>query len=283
MKIGFVGAGLMGAHMVRNLAAAGFEVSLYARTQSKAEGLPADLAASVREAADGADVFCSIVTDSPDVHEVVTEALTADAPPRLFIDMSTISPATAQEIAAKAQKEGSGYLDAPVSGGPPGAEAGNLAFMVGGDAADLERARPILDVLGDPAKRTHCGPVGTGLVAKLVNNLLVAGIAAGTAEAFAVGQRAGVGPEKLRDVVMASSGASWQLENLFPRVLAGDHSPGFRARDLRKDLRHAQDLAGQDLPIGDVAASLYEDLPDNADYGAVARKFLELPGSDPSE
>lgn len=268
--------------MVRNLAAADFEVTLYARTPSRAEGLPARLAGSVREAAEGVDAFCSIVTDSPDVQEVVREALTADTPPALFIDMSTISPAVAADLAVQVRDVGSAYLDAPVSGGPPGAEAGTLAFMVGGLLEDFRRALPILDVLGDPAKRTHCGPVGAGLVAKLVNNLLVAEIAASTAEAFAVGQRAGIAPDKLRDVVMASSGASWQLENLFPRVLAGDHNPGFRARDLRKDLRHARELAGQSLPIGDIAAALYDDLPDDADYGAVARKFLELPGSDPT-
>ncbi|MDH3227327.1 MAG: NAD(P)-dependent oxidoreductase, partial [Thermoleophilia bacterium] len=249
MRIGFVGAGLMGAHMVRNLAAAGFEVRLYARTPSRAEGLPAEIAGSVREAAEGAEAFCSIVTDSPDVRDVVTEALTADDPPELFIDMSTISPAVAKELAHLATRAGSDYLDAPVSGGPPGAEAGTLAFMVGGEPAAFAHAIPIFDALGDPAKRTHCGPVGTGLVAKLVNNLLVASIAASTAEALGVGQQAGVPAERLREVVMASSGASWQLENLFPRVLAGDHAPGFRARDLRKDLRHARNLADRDLPI----------------------------------
>jgi 3-hydroxyisobutyrate dehydrogenase-like beta-hydroxyacid dehydrogenase len=134
-----------------------------------------------------------------------------------------------------------------------------------------------LDAMGDPAKRVHCGPVGSGLVAKLVNNLLVAVIAAGTAEALGMGQRAGVDPALLREVVLRSSGSSWQLEHLFPRVLAGDHRPGFRARDLRKDLRHAKDLAGEPLPLGDVAAGLFRGVPADADYGAVARRFLELP------
>jgi 3-hydroxyisobutyrate dehydrogenase-like beta-hydroxyacid dehydrogenase len=281
VRIGFVGAGLMGAHMVRNLASAGFEVRLYARTRSRAEGLPAEIVSSARQAAEGAEAFCSIVTDSPDVREVVTEALAAGDPPKLLIDMSTISPTVARGLAELARDAGSSYLDAPVSGGPPGAESGTLAFMVGGEPEAFARATPILDVLGDPTKRTYCGPSGSGLVAKLVNNLLVAEIAAGTAEALAIGQRAGVALETLRDVVMASSGASWQLENLFPRVLAGDHAPGFRARDLRKDLRHARELAGGELPIGDVATALYEDLPGDADYGAVARRFLELPGPDP--
>lgn len=271
----------MGAHMVRNLVASGHAVTLYARTPSRADGLPARVVGSAREAAHGVDAFCSIVTDSADVRQVVTDALTASVLPKLFVDMSTISPDAAREIAARVEDAGSSYLDAPVSGGPPGAEAGSLAFMVGGDDASVARATPILDVLGDPAKRTHCGPVGAGLVAKLVNNLLVATVTASTSEALAIGQRAGVPLEILRSVVLASSGNSWQLENLFPRVLNGDHAPGFRARDLRKDLGHVRELADGHLPLGDVAAQLFEQLPDDVDYGAVARLFLDLPGENP--
>src|SRR5207237_1739242 len=142
----------------------------------------------------------------------------------------------------------------------------------------LEVARPALDAMGDPAKRVHCGPVGAGLVAKLVNNLLVAVISAGTAEALAMGQRAGVDPALLREVVLRSSGSSWQLENLFPRVLAGDHRPGFRARDLRKDLRHVQDLAREPLPLGDVAAGRFRGGADGDEYGAGARRCQGLRG-----
>ena len=153
--------------------------------------------------------------------------------------------------------------------------------MVGGSSEAVARAEPVLDVLGDPAKRTHCGPVGAGLVAKLVNNLLVAEISASTAEALSIGQRAGVSLETLKAVISASSGNSWQLENLFPRVLRGDHEPGFRARDLRKDIGHARDLVDGPLPLAEAAAALFEGLPDDVDYGAVARRYLELPGDDP--
>jgi len=277
LRVGFVGAGLMGAGMVRNLAAAGHHVRLYARTPARAEGLPAELAATPAAAVDGADLACSCVTDSDDVREVVAAMLEAAAPPPVLVEMSTIAPAVARELAAVCAGRGMAYCDCPVSGGPVGAEAGTLAIMCGGEAEALEHARPALDAMGDPARRVHCGPVGSGLVAKLVNNLLVAVISAGTAEALAVGQRAGVEPALLRDVVLKSSGASWQLENLFPRVLAGDHRPGFKSRDLRKDLRHAQDLAGRPLPLGDVAAGLFRGLGDDVDYGAVARRFLELP------
>jgi 3-hydroxyisobutyrate dehydrogenase-like beta-hydroxyacid dehydrogenase len=267
----------MGAGMVRNLAAAGHEVVVFARTPARAEGLPARLAGTVAEAVDGAEVACTCVTDSPDSVAVVAAMLAAGRPPPVVCDFATIAPATAGDLAARCADRGVAYLDCPVSGGPPGAAAGTLAVMVGGEAGALERARPVLDAVGDPAKRVHCGPSGAGLVAKLVNNLLVAVISAGTAEAMGMGQRAGVDPEVLRRVLLASSGASWQLEHLFPRVLAGDHRPGFRARDLRKDLGHAQDLAGGPLPLGDVAAGLFRAVDGALDYGAVARRFMDLP------
>lgn len=277
VRIGFVGTGLMGSGMIANLAAAGHEVVAYARTPERAAGLPATLAPSVAAAVDGADLACSCVTDSDDVRQVVRAMLTAPSPPPVVVELSTIAPAVARGLAAECRAAGVAYLDCPVSGGPPGAAAGTLAIMCGGDAEALRVAAPALDAMGDPARRVHCGPVGAGLVAKLVNNLLVAVISAGTAEALGMGQRAGVDPETLRAVVRASSGNSWQLENLFPRVLAGDHRPGFRARDLRKDLRHARDLAGGPLPLGDVAAELFSDVPGELDYGAVARRFMDLP------
>jgi 3-hydroxyisobutyrate dehydrogenase-like beta-hydroxyacid dehydrogenase len=281
MRIGFVGAGLMGGPMVRNLAAAGHEVSLYARTPARAEGLPAAIAPSVAGAVNGADVACSIVTDSDDVREVVTALLEAPAPPPVLVEMSTIAPHVAVDLAAACAARGVSYCDCPVSGGVFGAEAGTLAIMCGGDADALARARPVLDVLGDPAKRRHLGAVGTGLVAKLVNNMLVAVITAATAEALGVGQRAGVDPAALREVVLASSGASWQLENRFAGWLDGDFRPGFRTRDLRKDVGHARDLAGRPLPLTDLCAALFEEVPGDLDYGAVARLLMDLPEPGP--
>ncbi len=270
----------MGAGMIRNIAAGGHEVVVHARTPAKADGLPAEPARDITGAAHGADAALLSVTDSADVLEVVALVMAADEPPPIIIDTSTIAPAAAREAAAIAATSGAEYLDCPVSGGPPGAEAGTLAVMCGGTADGVAAAAPLLDLIGDPAKRVHCGPVGSGLVAKLVNNLLVAVISAGTAEAFGIGQRAGVDPEVLARVVTASSGDSWQLRNLFPRVLAGDHAPGFRARDLRKDLGHARDMAGAPLAIGDPAAALFGDVDGALDYGAVARLLMDLPGGD---
>ena len=278
MLIGFVGAGLMGSGMIRNLAAAGHDVVLYARSPSRARDLPANLVGSVAEAADGADLACSCVTDSDDVREVVAGVLAAPAPPPVLVEMSTIAPAVARELAADCAARGVAYLDCPVSGGPPGAAAGTLAIMCGGDADALARAAPALDAMGDPARRTHCGPVGLGLVAKLVNNLLAAVIAAGTAEALGAGQRAGLDPALAREVVMEATGDSWQLRNLFPRVLAGDHEPGFTTRNLLKDLGHAQGLDDRPLAFGALAQELFERVPPDRDYGAVARLLMELPG-----
>lgn len=277
MRIGFVGTGLMGAPMVRNLAAAGHQVQVYARHPERAAALPATVHHTLAEAMAGVDIACTCVTDSADVAQVVDQLLQVPSPPPILVETSTIAPAVAQRLAVDCAGHGVTYLDCPLSGGPPGAEAGTLAVMCGGPAAAIEQALPLLDVIGDPAKRVHCGAVGMGLVAKLVNNLLVAVIAAGTAEALGVGQRAGLDPALAREVVMRASGDSWQLRNLFPRVLAGDHRPGFTVQNLLKDLGHARDLAGDRLALGDVATTLLADCEGALDYGAVARGLMELP------
>ncbi|HSJ73264.1 MAG TPA: NAD(P)-dependent oxidoreductase [Miltoncostaeaceae bacterium] len=277
MRIGYVGAGLMGSGMIRNLAAAGHHVVLYARSPSRARDLPATLAGSVAEAADGADLACSCVTDSDDVREVVAGVLAAPTPPPVLVEMSTIAPAVARELAGECAARGVAYLDCPVSGGPPGAAAGTLAIMCGGDEAALRRTAPALDAMGDPERRTHCGPVGLGLVAKLVNNLVAAVIAAATAEALGAGQRAGLDPALAREVVMGATGDSWQLRNLYRRVLAGDPQLVFTTRNLLKDLGHAEGLDDRPLRFGALARELFEQAPPEEDYGAVARLLMDLP------
>jgi 3-hydroxyisobutyrate dehydrogenase-like beta-hydroxyacid dehydrogenase len=195
--------------------------------------------------------------------------------------MSTIAPAVARELAESCAARGVSYCDCPVSGGPPAAAAGTLAIMCGGDSDALDRAAPVLDAMGDPAKRHHLGPVGSGLIAKLVNNMLVATITAATGEALGVGRRAGVDVAALRRVVLASSGSSWQLENRFEQWLGGDFTPGFRTRDLRKDIGHARDLDGGPLPVIDLVAEMYASLDGNLDYGVVSAASLDIP-ADPT-
>ena len=277
MLIGFVGTGLMGSGMIRNLAAAGHEVRVYARTPSRVEGLPGTVVGSIAEAVDGADLACSCVTDSPDVVEVVGAMLGASSPPPVVVEMSTIAPAVARELAGRCAAAGVSYLDCPVGGGPTGAGAGTLGIMCGGDASALAAAAPALDAMGDPQKRVHCGPVGLGLVAKLVNNTLVATITVATAEALGAGQRAGLDPALAREVLMRSSGDSWQLRNLFPRILEGEHEPGFTVRNLLKDLGHAADLDEEPLPLAALARERLERMPADADYGIVARLTMDLP------
>lgn len=277
MLIGFIGPGHMGSGMVRNLAAAGHDVRVHARTPARADGLPATLVPSIAEAVDGADLACSCVTDSDDVRQVVAGILDAATPPPVLVEMSTIAPAVARELAERCAARGVAYLDCPVSGGVGGAAAGTLAIMIGGDAAAIERALPALDAMGDPGLRHHCGPVGQGLVAKLVNNMLVASIAAATAEALGVGQRAGLDPVLAREVVMGAAGDSWQLRNVFDRILAGDHAPRFTGGNLLKDLGHARALDDREPRFADEARRLLEQTDPELDYGAFARLLMELP------
>ncbi|MGE0027191.1 MAG: NAD(P)-dependent oxidoreductase [Thermoleophilia bacterium] len=280
MLIGFIGPGNMGSGMVRNLAAAGHQVRVYARTPERARDLPATLAGSPAEAVDGADLACSCVTDSDDVRQVVAGILEAPEPPPVLAEMSTIAPAVARELAGDCAARGVAYLDCPVSGGVGGAATGTLAIMIGGDADAIARALPALDAMGDPDKRVHCGPVGQGLVAKLVNNMLVASIAAATAEALGVGQRAGLDPVLAREVVMGAAGDSWQLRNVFDRILAGDHAPRFTTSNLLKDLGHARALDDRVPRFAAEAQRLLEETDPDLDYGAFARLLMDLP-SDP--
>ena len=279
MRVGFVGAGLMGAPMVARLIEAGHDVTVSSRDPARLAGTGWRVVGSPGEAADGAEVVCSIVPDSPEVTAVVESVLKTAGAGTVIVEMSTISPTTARGLAARCAGAGVDYLDCPVSGGPVGAEAGTLAIWVGGEAAAMERARPVLDVLGQPDRVRHCGAVGAGLAVKLANNFLGAVNAAASAEALAIAREAGVDPSLVVAAVCDGTGANWQLANLFPRkVLRSDFEPGFRITHMAKDLRIAAEVAaefGLDLPELDLArARLSEAIArfgDDRDYGAVAR------------
>jgi 3-hydroxyisobutyrate dehydrogenase-like beta-hydroxyacid dehydrogenase len=279
MRVGFVGAGLMGAPMVRRLVEAGHDVTVSSRDPARLAGTGWRVVGSPAEAADGAEVVCSIVPDSPEVTAVVASVLKSAAPGTVIVEMSTISPTTARELAARCGEAGVDYLDCPVSGGPPGAEGGTLAIWVGGSAEALERARPVLEVIGRADRIRHCGAVGAGLAVKLANNFLGAVNAAASAEALALARDAGVDPALAVEAVSDGTGANWQLANLFPRkVLRGDFDPGFRITHMAKDLRIAAEVAdelGLDTPMLALARRRLEDaraeFGDDRDYGAVAR------------
>ncbi|MDQ1497634.1 MAG: 3-hydroxyisobutyrate dehydrogenase [Actinomycetota bacterium] len=279
MRVGFVGAGLMGAPMVRRLVEAGHDVTVSSRDPARLAGTGWRVVGSPAEAADGAEVVCSIVPDGPEVTAVVGSVLKSAAPATVIVEMSTISPTTARELAARCAEAGVDYLDCPVSGGPPGAEGGTLAIWVGGSAEALERARPVLEVIGRADRIRHCGAVGAGLAVKLANNFLGAVNAAASAEALALARDAGVDPALAVEAVSDGTGANWQLANLFPRkVLQGDFEPGFRITHMAKDLRIAAEVAGElglDAPMLALARQRLDEaraqFGDDRDYGAVAR------------
>jgi 3-hydroxyisobutyrate dehydrogenase-like beta-hydroxyacid dehydrogenase len=279
MRVGFGGAGLMGAHMVRRLIEAGHDVTVSSRNPDRLAGTGWRVVGSPAEAADGAEVVCSIVPDSPEVTAVVDSVLKTATPGTVVVEMSTISPTTARTLAARCDDAGVRYLDCPVSGGPVGAEAGTLAIWVGGAAEALERARPVLEVIGQPERLRHCGAVGAGLAVKLANNFLGAVNAAASAEALAMARDAGVDPALAAEAVSDGTGANWQLSNLFPRkVLQGDFEPGFRITHMAKDLRIAAEVAGElglETPMLALARKRLDEararFGDDRDYGAVAR------------
>ncbi|MGH8993866.1 MAG: NAD(P)-dependent oxidoreductase [Acidimicrobiia bacterium] len=279
MRIGFAGAGLMGSHMVRNLLAAGHEVVVSSRSPERLADTGWTVVDSPAKAAEGADVVCSIVPDSPEVEAVVGSILETAVAGTVIVEMSTISPETARRLAEQCAKAGVDYLDCPVSGGPVGAEAGSLAIWVGGSPDAFGRARPALEAIGDPAKLLHCGGVGAGLMVKLANNYLGAVGAAASAEALAMARAAGVDPHLVVEAVAGGTGANWQLANLMPRkVLAGDFEAGFKIAHMAKDLRIATEVAealGIEAPVLELARARFEAARDrfggDADYGAVAR------------
>jgi 3-hydroxyisobutyrate dehydrogenase len=279
MRVGFVGAGLMGAHMVRRLIGAGHDVTVSSRDPGRLAETGWRVVGSPAEAADGAEVVCSIVPDSPEVTSVVDSVLKTAAPGTVIVEMSTISPTIARELAARCDGAGVHYLDCPVSGGPPGAEAGTLAIWVGGAAEALERARPVLEVIGQADRLRHCGAVGAGLAVKLANNFLGAVNAAASAEALALARDSGVDPGLVVEAVSDGTGANWQLANLFPRkVVQGDFEPGFRITHMAKDLRIAAEVAGElglEMPMLALARERLDEararFGDDRDYGAVAR------------
>jgi 3-hydroxyisobutyrate dehydrogenase len=254
-RVGFIGLGAMGLPMARNVMKAGFPLTVWARRPDTAAAIRSEGAAwadSPARLAEASDVVVTIVTNSPDVEEVVAgEAgiLRGAHDGLTVVDMSTIAPATSRNLEKRALGQGVAFLDAPVSGGTQGAEAGTLTVMVGGDADAFERALPVLEAMGTNV--VHVGPSGSGEIIKLVNNALVGVIAAATAEALVMGAKAGADVETMARVVGLSAGASWQLANQFPlRAFTRTFRPGFTTDLLSKDLDLALDLGReQQTPI----------------------------------
>jgi 2-hydroxy-3-oxopropionate reductase len=247
MRIGFIGLGIMGRPMAKNLLKAGFAVTAFNRSEPPRRELAAAgarIAASPAEAARDAEVVITMVTDSPDVEAVCLgeEGVIAGAAPgTIVVDMSTISPEVTRRVGAKLAVRGIRMLDAPVSGGDTGAIAGTLSIMVGGDAEDLARVRPVFEAMGK--RIVHCGPLGAGQTVKLCNQIAVTLTNLAVCEALVFAQKNGVDPAKVIEALSAGAAGSWQLSNLGPRMLRRDFAPGFKVRLQRKDLRLALENA----------------------------------------
>jgi 3-hydroxyisobutyrate dehydrogenase len=291
MRVGFVGLGTMGGAMAANLARAGFAVTAWNRTAGRAaelSDLGVALAPTAAAAAAASDLIVTIVSDTPDVEAVlfgpdgVADGATRGS---LVVDMSTISPSATRDFATRLAELGVAMLDAPVSGGSEGAKKGTLSIFVGGDAADLERARPVLTAMGTTI--THLGPIGSGQAAKAVNQVILAGTYLGVAEGIVLAIKAGLDVEALVAALSGGAAQSWVLANRSGRMLANDYPLGFKVALHRKDLGIALQLAretGTALPVSAMVEALEAGLigrdHGDEDMSAVARTIRELSGLD---
>jgi 2-hydroxy-3-oxopropionate reductase len=239
--VGFIGLGIMGRPMAKNLMEADYELVIHNRSPEKAEELAeegnATAAGSPKEVAEACDVVITMLPDSPDVEAVVAGeggVLEGIRDGALLVDMSTISPVVTEELAAKVREKGASMLDAPVSGGDVGAIEGALSIMVGGSEEDFERARPLFDVMGKVA--THVGPTGAGQVVKACNQIVVALNIEAVSEALVLGSKAGVAPEKVVEALSGGLAGSAVMEAKKEKFFSHDFEPGFRIELHHKDL-----------------------------------------------
>jgi 3-hydroxyisobutyrate dehydrogenase len=287
--IGFIGLGNMGTPMAANLIKAGHRVTGYDLVPAAVEKLVAaggEATVSAAAAIATADIVITMLPAGPQVREVYlgnAGVLGRAQKGALLIDCSTIDVDTARAVAAAAGEAGFDMLDAPVSGGTAGAAAGTLTFMVGGEAAAFARARPVLEAMGRTI--VHTGPSGNGQVVKICNNMLLAVSMIGTCEAITLGQKLGLAPQTLFDVVSKSTGQCWALTGYCPvpgpvptAPANRDYQPGFTAAMMLKDLRLAQQAAGAvaaPTPMGAAAAALYQLFVDGGaggfDFSAIFR------------
>jgi 2-hydroxy-3-oxopropionate reductase len=266
-RIGFIGLGIMGMPMARNLMEAGYELVLHNRSPEKAEELGkegATVAATPREVAEKSDVVITMLPDSPQVREVVAgengvlEGISEGA---LLIDMSTISPVVTEELAEALKEKGASMLDAPVSGGDVGAIEGTLSIMVGGEEEDFQRAKPLFETMGKTI--THVGPVGAGQVTKAANQVVVALTIEAVSEALVLGSAGGVSPEKILDVLSGGLAGNKVMEVKREKFLSHKFEPGGKVEFHSKDLGIAL-AAGREygvvLPVTAIVDQMFNSL-----------------------
>jgi 3-hydroxyisobutyrate dehydrogenase-like beta-hydroxyacid dehydrogenase len=264
-RIGILGMGTMGGPMARRLVESGFVVTGYEPDQTRAGKAKADgvaLAVSPARVAEASDMVLSSLPDVATVrraYEAGDGAIAGARAGMTFIDVSTTDPESWREVAKAARAKGVECLDAPVSGGPADAGGGKLIFLIGGEADVLERCRPLLNVLGHEIH--HIGPLGSGQILKIVNNVMSVGNVAVAAEAMVLGVRAGLDPQRLYDILSTSGGRSHHFIKRFPNVLAGDFTPYFGINLSRKDVALGLNMAaslGLPMPVTSAVRQTYD-------------------------
>ena len=288
-RIAFIGLGNMGLPMARNLVAANHEVTGYDIVAGAVEAFAAEggtTAETAEACLQGAEFVVTMLPEGRHVREVYSETIIPNAPgDAVLVDCSTIDVETAREVAARAGEAGFAMLDAPVSGGTGGAEAGTLTFMVGGSADGFRRVQPLLDAMGRTV--VHVGDAGTGQVAKICNNLILGISMIATCESLSMGQKLGVNIDALFSIISQSSGQSWVLTTYCP--VAGpvpaspanrDYQPGFTTAMMAKDLRLAMaaaGTAGQATRLGAEASRMFDEFLEAGggalDFSAIYRKI----------
>ncbi len=272
-KIAFLGLGVMGAPMAGHLVRAGYQVTAYNRTAERAQqwlakmssdGLTASIAAAPASAARNADIVISCVGNDQDAEQVLLAdrgALSAMHEGALIIDHTTVSADMARRVELEADRRGIGAIDAPVSGGQAGAEAGKLAIMCGGSAKAMARAQPVMAAYG--ARIVHVGSAGAGQTAKMANQMCIAGVLGGLSEAIRLSQAAGLDTDKVFEAISGGAAQSWQMENRWPTMVDDKFDFGFAIDWMRKDLKYAlaeADRLGLESPVTQMVDSFYAEL-----------------------
>jgi 2-hydroxy-3-oxopropionate reductase len=287
MKIGFIGLGIMGKPMAKNLMKAGYSLIVYDINKEPVKelmSLGAEGGSSPKDVAERTDIIITMLPDSPQVKDVIlgeNGVLEGARRGAIIIDMSSIAPAVSKEVAIKAEEKGVEFLDAPVSGGEPKAIDGTLAIMVGGKKEVLDRCYDILNKMGSSI--TLCGEAGAGNITKLANQIIVALNIAAMSEALVLGTKAGVDPEIIYKAIRGGLAGSTVLDAKVPKVLARDFSPGFKIDFHIKDLKNAISTAhevGVPLPltsqIMEILQALKVDGKGLSDHSAVIQFYEEL-------
>ncbi len=263
--VGFVGLGIMGSRQAANLARAGYELTVFNRTRERAEAWAAEhgghVAGSPREAAERSEIVITMVVDGAQVEAMLLGddgALAGAREGALFVDMSTIAPADARRLDATLREHGHGFVDAPVTGSSPKAEAGTLTIMCGGEQADVERARPLFEVMGE--KIVHAGAAGQGQAVKVLSQGVTAVNCATLAQAIAVGRRSGLDLDALLEVMTGGSSDSTMRQLKARPMLERDYSPLFKLEHMLKDVHLCLEesrRAGAAFPFAALAGELY--------------------------